>query len=88
MTFRLTTCLACAVLMAGCATQTIVPSYDTTNPDLRIGGERPDDAPPRIENAGSFCLEVTEKWHLDGKTPDGTALWARDTLRRVAPCAG
>ncbi|MEQ8663633.1 MAG: hypothetical protein RLW62_22685 [Gammaproteobacteria bacterium] len=83
---RLTPYLACAALLAGCATQTIAPTYDTSNPDIRIGGPRPTDEPPRIENAGSFCLEIAERWHLDGKTPDGTALWARDTLRRVTPC--
>lgn len=86
MNRRLTICIACAALLTGCATQTIVPSYDTSNPDLQIGGSRPQDAPPRIEPAGSFCLEVSERWHLDGRTPDGTALWSRDTLRKVVPC--
>jgi len=86
MSPRLMTCLVCAALLGGCATPTIVPTYTTTNPDIRIGGERPVDEAPRIEAAGSFCLEVAERWHRDGDTPDGTALWARDTLRKVVPC--
>lgn len=60
---------ACMVLaLAACATNTIKPSYETSNPDIQIGGPRPDDGPAQIENAGSFCLETTEKWHRDGKT--------------------
>ena len=87
MPSRVTPCLLCAALLAGCATQTIVPTYTTTNPDIRIGDERPLDEAPRIDAAGSFCLEVAERWHRDGETPDGTALWARDTLRKVVPCS-
>lgn len=74
-------------LLCGCASQTIVPSYVNNNPDLQVGGERPGDAMPRTESAGSFCLEVSDKWHQDGRTPDGQALWARDTFRRVVPCS-
>ncbi len=72
--------------LAACATNTIAPSYETSNPDIQVGGPRPEDKEALVENAGSFCLEVTEKWHLDGKTPDGKALWARDTHRKVVPC--
>jgi hypothetical protein len=76
-----------ALLIAGCTGNTIVPTYEISNPDIQVGGERPLDLAPTVENAGSFCLEVTEKWHNDGKTPDGQALWATDTTRRVVPCA-
>lgn len=76
-----------SLALAACATNTIKPSYETSNPDIQVGGPRPDDGQAHIENAGSFCLEVTEKWHQDGKTPDGKALWARDTYRKVVPCS-
>ena len=75
-----------AMLIAGCASQTIAPTYTTTNPHIQVGGQRPVDDGPVIENAGSFCLEVSEKWHQDGKAPDGKPLWARDTFRKVVPC--
>jgi hypothetical protein len=84
-TIRLGVC-ALAVILAGCAAQTIAPSYQTSNPNLQVGGERPADLSPVIENAGSFCLEVSEKWHQDGKTPDGQPLYAKDTARKVVPC--
>lgn len=74
------------IWLAGCAGNTIVPTYSTTNPNLQVGGERPQDHAPAVENAGSFCLEVSEKWHADGETPDGTALYAKDTFRKVVPC--
>jgi hypothetical protein len=74
------------ILLGACATNTIVPTYATSNPDIQIGGPSPADGPATFENAGSFCLQVSEKWHQDGKTPDGTALWARDTFRKVVPC--
>ncbi|MFB9145501.1 hypothetical protein ACFFU2_03005 [Halomonas alkalicola] len=80
--------LLVAALAAGCASNTtIAPRYTTENPDvLRIGGERPASPDPRVENAGSFCLEVTERWSEHGRTPDGQMLWAKDTLRKVVPC--
>ncbi|MCC7411068.1 MAG: hypothetical protein IT495_05485 [Gammaproteobacteria bacterium] len=79
--------IACALaLLAGCASNTIVPTYNTSDPNLQVGGKRPQDSPPQVENAGSFCLQVEEKWHTDGKTPDGQALWTRDTFRKVVPC--
>ena len=86
MRYRSILLAAASVCLAACATQTITPSYTTTNPHIQIGGERPVDGAPQIEHAGSFCLEVVDKWHQDGKTPDGTALWAQDTFRKVVPC--
>ena len=75
------------VLMSvGCASNTIVPNYQTSNPNIQVGGTTPENVGPTVENAGSFCLEVTEKWHNDGETPDGQALWAKDTTRKVVPC--
>ncbi len=81
------TVLAAASLLGGCAGNTIAPSYATTNPNLQVGGAKPVDLAPTLENAGSFCLEITEKWHEDGKTPDGQKLFAKDTARKVVPCA-
>ncbi|MCC5883088.1 MAG: hypothetical protein JJU25_10685 [Halomonas sp.] len=80
--------LVASALIAGCAgNSTIAPRYTTDNPDqLRIGGERPSNPDVRIENAGSFCMEVSERWNEHGKTPDGQVLWAKDTLRKVVPC--
>ncbi len=75
------------MLITGCASNIIAPNYEISNPNIQVGGERPLDVAPTLENAGSFCLEVTEKWHNDGKTPDRQALWAKDTTRRVVPCA-
>lgn len=72
--------------LAGCASTTIAPSYETSNPNLQVGGEKPVDVGPTVENAGSFCLQITEQWHEDGRTPDGQKLFARDTLRKVVPC--
>lgn len=73
-------------LTVGCASNTIVPNYATSNPNMRVGGEKPIDSGPVVENAGSFCLQSTEKWHNDGKTPDGQVLWSKDTARKVVPC--
>ena len=82
-------CLAVALLAAvaaGCAT-TITPSYSSQKPDIvRVGGDRPSDPQPSMENTGSFCVETAERWHQDGKTPDGQSLWAKDTIRRVVAC--
>lgn len=72
--------------LAGCASNTIVPNYATSNPNLQVGGEKPVDLAPVVENAGSFCLEIAERWHEDGKTPDGQKLFAKDTQRKVVPC--
>ncbi|WP_081139031.1 MULTISPECIES: hypothetical protein [unclassified Halomonas] len=79
--------LLATVLVVGCASNTVAPRYTTDNPDvMRIGGERPVSADPRTEDAGSYCLETTERWNEHGRTPDGQTLWAKDTLRRVVPC--
>lgn len=82
-----TALLGTAILLSGCAGNTIAPSYATTNPNLQVGGQKPVDLAPTLENAGSFCLEITEKWHEDGKTPDGQKLYAKDTARKVVNCA-
>ena len=42
---------------------------------MRIGGETPGNKEPEILNLGSYCLQVTDKWKNDGKTPDGQAIW-------------
>jgi hypothetical protein len=73
-------------LLAGCGGPTIVPDYRSTSEHLQVGGKRPPAAEPVVEDAGVFCLEVSERWHEDGETPDGQPLWARDTLRKVVPC--
>lgn len=73
-------------VLGACASTTIVPTYNTSNPYMQVGGEPPQDVPGKVENAGSFCLEVSERWHEDGETPDGTSLYARDTFRKVVPC--
>ena len=57
-----------------------------SHPNMKVGNERPEDVEGTIENAGSFCLEVNEKWHKDGKTPDDKVLWSKDTFRKVVPC--
>ena len=79
--------LACMVaLTAACASNTITPNYSASNPNMKVGNERPDDTAATIENAGSFCMEVSEKWHKDGQTPDDKTLWSKDTFRKVVPC--
>ena len=76
-----------AVSVAGCGMATIKPNYTSTNADLmRIGGDRPTDKSPEILNMGSYCLQVTEKWKADGKTPDGQTIWSKDSVRRALPC--
>ena len=73
-------------LTAACASNTITPNYSASNPNMTVGNERPEDTQATIENAGSFCMEVSEKWHKDGQTPDDKALWSKDTFRKVVPC--
>ncbi len=73
-------------LATGCS-KVIKPDYTSTNPDImRVGGDTPSNPQPVIENVGSFCVEISDNWHRDGKTPDGQALWAKDTARKVVPC--
>lgn len=78
--------IAAAVTLGGCASSTITPDYSSTDPNVQVGGEPPEDTRPTIEDVGTFCMEVTQKWHEDGKTPDGQKLWSRDTYRKVVPC--
>ena len=78
--------MALVAMTAGCAT-TIAPTYNSQKPDImRIGGDRPTDPAPVVENTGSFCVQTTDTWHEDGETPDGQTLWAKDTVRKVVPC--
>jgi hypothetical protein len=80
-------CFVFAVAISGCTTSAIKPNYTSTNMDLmRIGGEKPVDEQPEIINMGSYCLQVTQKWKMNGKTPDGQAIWSKDTLRATIPC--
>ncbi|WP_447529482.1 MULTISPECIES: hypothetical protein [unclassified Vreelandella] len=79
--------LLATLLVAGCASSTVAPRYTSSNPDImRVGGERPSNPDPRTEDLGSYCLESTERWNEQGRTPDGQTLWAKDTLRKVVPC--
>lgn len=78
--------IAAAVTLGGCASSTITPDYSSTDPNVQVGGEPPEDTGPTIEDVGTFCMEVTQKWHEDGKTPDGQKLFAKDTQRKVVPC--
>jgi len=84
----LATCAVTALTLAGCGmATTIAPNYQSTNPDLmRIGGEAPGQKEPEIINMGSYCLQVTNRWKTDGKTPDGQTIWTMDSLRKVIPC--
>jgi hypothetical protein len=75
-----------AAVASGCAS-TIAPQYTTEKPDIMRIGDRPQDPAAVKEKAGSFCLEIADKWHNDGNTPDGQTLWAKDTVRKVVPCA-
>jgi hypothetical protein len=73
--------------LAGCGTTTINPNYSSANPDLMfIGGEPPAAKAPETLNLGSYCLNITEKWKKDGKTPDGQTIWTKDSFRKVVPC--
>lgn len=75
------------VLLGGCASGAIAPSYTSENPDImRIGNQRPADPQVTVESLGSYCLEITETWSEQGATPDGQMLWALNTQRKVVPC--
>ncbi|MBB3329227.1 hypothetical protein BDK63_000063 [Halomonas campaniensis] len=79
--------MVAAALLAGCAGNAISPNYSSSNPDImRIGDDRPADPEKRVEDLGSYCVEVTETWNAHGTTPDGQSLWAKDTARKVVPC--
>ena len=86
MQFRFVLLAGVVALTAACASNTIVPNYSASNPNMKVGNERPEDTAETIENAGSFCLQISEKWHKDGETPDDKALWSKDTFRKVVPC--
>lgn len=76
-----------ASTLLACTNSTIAPTYTSERPKIiRIGGDQPMNPSPTIENAGSFCVQISEVWHQDGKTPDGQTLWAKDTIRKVVPC--
>lgn len=78
---------AMTAIMAGCAVTTVTPTYTSSNPDMmRIGGDKPGDKEAETINMGSYCLQVTEKWKMDGKTPDGQSIWTKDSYRKVIPC--
>ncbi|MCL1980763.1 MAG: hypothetical protein FWG62_06775 [Proteobacteria bacterium] len=77
-----------AATLAGCfTTTTINPNYSSANPELMfIGKEAPEAKPAEKLNLGSYCLSVSEKWKVDGKTPDGQTIWSKDSLRNAVPC--
>jgi hypothetical protein len=78
---------ALALTLAGCGATTINPNYSSANPELmRIGGDAPGTKEPELLNLGSYCLQVTDKWKSDGKTPDGQVIWTKDSFRKVTPC--
>ena len=73
--------------LAGCATTTINPNYSSANPELMfIGKDAPAEKPAEKLNLGSYCLNVSEKWKVDGKTPDGQTIWTKDSFRSAVPC--
>lgn len=76
-----------ALALTGCGAAKVRPNYTTTHTDLiRIGGEAPATGEPEILNTGSYCLQITEKWKNDGKTPDDQKIWTKDSYRKVVPC--
>ena len=78
--------IAATIGLGGCAGNTITPNYTTTDPNVQVGGEQPANTGPETTDIGSFCMDVSHKWHEDGETPDGKTLWSRDTYRKVVPC--
>lgn len=80
-------CVALASSLIACTNSTIAPNYTSERPKIiRIGGDKPVNPAPVVENTGSFCVQISDLWHEDGKTPDGQTLWAKDTIRKVVPC--
>ena len=80
-------CASIAATITGCGTTTVNPNYSSADPDLMvIGGEAPAAKAPETLNLGSYCLSNTEKWKVDGKTPDGQTIWTKDSYRKVVPC--
>lgn len=79
--------LLVATLLVGCGSNAVAPRYTSENPDImRIGNDRPADPERRVEDLGTYCVEVTETWNSHGRTPDGQTLWAKDTNRAVVRC--
>jgi hypothetical protein len=80
-------CAAIAFALTGCASSMITPTYLSSDTELlRIGYEKPNDKEPVVTNMGSYCMQTSEKWKADGKTPDGQTIWSKDSLRSVVPC--
>jgi hypothetical protein len=80
-------CTAITITLAGCGAATISPNYTSAQPELmRIGGGKPDAKEPEILDLGSYCLQVTDEWNADGKTPDGQMIWTKNSIRKVIPC--
>ena len=76
-----------ALALAGCGAASISPNYQSTNTDLmRVRGDIPSQKAPEIINMGSYCLQVTDKWKADDKTPDHQTIWSKDTFRKAIPC--
>ncbi|MCL2790644.1 MAG: hypothetical protein FWD79_08360 [Desulfobulbus sp.] len=76
-----------AVILTGCNAATINPNYSSANPEwMFIGEKAPAEKPTETLNLGSYCLSVSEKWKMDGKTPDGQNIWTKDSLRSITPC--
>lgn len=76
-----------ALALTGCASQMIAPTYYSNDTELlRIGNEKPTDNEVVVTNMGSYCLQTVDKWKTSSKTPDGQSIWAKDSLRSVAPC--
>ena len=76
-----------SLALAGCADQTIQPSYTSDDTDLmQIGGNEPRAKEPVIVNLGSYCLQEQEAWKEGGKTPDGQIIWTKNSYRQVVPC--
>jgi hypothetical protein len=77
-----------AATLTGCwRTATVNPNYSSANPEMMfIGAAAPAEPPTETLNLGSYCLSVSEKWKVDGTTPDGQTIWTKDILRRAVPC--
>ena len=87
--FRITLLVVVAVsaLLASCSTP-LRPNYTSTNTEwMRVGGDRPADKSPEVTNLGAYCLQTSDRWKADGKTPDGESIWTKDTFRKAVECS-
>ncbi len=85
--YKLVSSCGLMLVLTSCASSTVAPTYTSTMSDvLQIGGNKPVDAEAKFVPAGSYCLEISEGWKEDGKTPDDQKIWTKDTQRRVVPC--